>query len=85
MIVHDCENSSCVNPKHLLDGTNKQNQEYSKCQSKHRKTKAWWIVKGATHPRLGVKHTEETKIKLSIRAKLRGWGKDEQKRTRSQA
>ena len=28
MVLHDCENSWCQNPKHLLDGTAKENSSY---------------------------------------------------------
>ena len=36
VIMHDCENPSCVNPKHLVPGTVKENMRYPGCIRKLR-------------------------------------------------
>lgn len=79
LVMHDCENPSCVNPSHLLEGTIKQNGNYPGCVEKCRKNikdREWFGSKGENHPRWGMKHSEETKAKLSAAAKKRGgWHK----------
>jgi hypothetical protein len=73
LVMHDCENPSCQNPKHLLKGTIKENANYPGCIKKLKeKIPNMLGVKGKDHPRWGLKHSLEAKIKISEKAILRG-------------
>lgn len=65
LIVHDCENPACCNPKHLLEGTQKQNCNYPGYIAKQRAANL-----GKKHS-LGYKHTAETRAKMSAAQKAR--------------
>lgn len=78
LIMHDCENPGCVNPKHLLEGTVKQNSNYPGCLKKLRKNATRLMVfnQGPNHVRFGTIHSEKTKAVLSQKATIRGgWHK----------
>lgn len=67
MVMHDCEFSSCQNPKHLLDGTNRQNQRYPSCIKKHKsKVGAMKGRCGKLSPRFGAKLSDKTKEKIRL-------------------
>jgi arsenate reductase-like glutaredoxin family protein len=79
MVMHDCQNPSCVNPKHLIEGTAKENGNYSECIrkcQKNIKTRKWFGAKGKDHFRYGKKHTLQTKeILRQLAVKRGGWHK----------
>lgn len=77
MVMHDCERASCQNPKHLIDGTSQQNQKYENCIRKH-KSRAPPMLgrRGKLSPRFGMKHSDETKTRLSkIATERGGWNR----------
>lgn len=65
LVMHDCEQASCQNPNHLLDGTNQQNQKYKNCMEKHKTRKPPMLGKiGMLNPRYGMRHSDESKNKM---------------------
>jgi hypothetical protein len=79
LVIHDCENPICCNPNHLLEGTPTDNGNYPGCVAKCRaniRDRSWFGSRGKDHPRWGMKHSEETKVKLRAAAiKRGGWHK----------
>jgi hypothetical protein len=70
LVMHDCQNSGCVREHHLLDGTTKENGNYPDVITKLRGKEAWW-KNPEDHPRLGTKHTKESKLKISVASSKR--------------
>lgn len=71
LVMHDCENPRCANPKHLIDGTVKENGNYPGCIDKCRKNvkdKPWWGKSGKEHVRYGMKHSEESRKLIKEKA-----------------
>lgn len=68
--MHDCENPSCVNPKHLLDGTIKENGGYEGHKKKQRDKVGHWRGRygKANTARYGKKHSDATKELLRAKA-----------------
>lgn len=80
LVMHDCENAECQNPKHLIEGDNIKNQNYPRCLLKHKSRAGplspMWGKRGKNSPRYGLKHSKETKAKISQAALVRGgWHK----------
>ena|ERR1700722_19173911 len=68
IVLHDCENPGCCNPKHLKSGTVKQNGNYPGCVAKLKARTGplcpMYGRSGSKHPRWGKKHTKVTKQKI---------------------
>jgi len=77
LVMHDCENPSCQNPKHLLDGTIKENGNYPGCIAKLKAKVSPMLGRtGELSPRWGSKHSNKTKQLLREKAIQRGgWHK----------
>lgn len=80
IVMHDCENSSCINPAHLVEGTCKENGNYPECVAKLKSrtgpSASMYGRKGKLSPRFGMKHSKEAREKISKKAAARGgWHK----------
>ncbi len=76
LVMHDCENPSCQNPNHLLDGTTKENGNYPGCVAKLAARVGPLASMWGRSGRIGLKHSAETKAKMSQKAIARGgWHK----------
>src|SRR5271169_733275 len=64
LIMHDCENPGCQNPKHLIEGDQMKNGNYPGCISKLKARTGplsyWWGKTGQKSPRFGKKLTESS-------------------------
>jgi hypothetical protein len=78
LVMHDCENPICQNPKHLINGSVKENGNYPGCIAKLKSREGYWKGKfGRKHTaRWGKRHSNKTKQVLSEKASKRGgWHK----------
>lgn len=68
VVMHDCENPGCCNPRHLKSGTVKQNSNYpgaiAKLKSRTGVLASMHGRFGKNHPRFGKKHSSATKRKI---------------------
>lgn len=80
MVCHSCDVNNCINPDHLWLGTNQDNQLDSVAKGRARDQrgeknsmfgKPGWLAgrTGEDHPAYGRKHTDESRLKMSISVK----------------